>query len=225
VTKSAKDIEIEVESVAVVGDRSGGQAVHAVTVVNTAERAYVGGLRLPLLPGATAVQEGVGLDRRYLALGDDAMTSSAPILPGRHDLTYTYTLQMSQRGIAIDHRASVATKRYEVLVGDGLALSTRGSLRDDGEITLGPRGAQRTYHRYVARDLDGGDRLEARVSVASRPGALRIGAFVLAALLAIAAIVAPMLRRRRSRLPDARGASATEPAGGDPPRPPASTPA
>ena len=60
----------------IVGDKTGGQAVHALTVVNHGDRAYVGGLRLPLLPGATAIQEGTGLDRRYLALGDDAMTST-----------------------------------------------------------------------------------------------------------------------------------------------------
>ena len=96
-TKKANDVEIELESLAIVGDRSADKPSTRVTVVNHGERAYVGGLRLPLLPGATAIQEGTGLDRRYLALGDDTMTSSAPILPGRHDLTYTYIVQMSQR--------------------------------------------------------------------------------------------------------------------------------
>jgi hypothetical protein len=196
-TKSEKDVRIDVESVAVVGDKSGGQAVHALTVTNDGQRAYVGGLRLPLLPGATAIQEGTGLDRRYLELGEGEMTSRAPILPGRHDLTYTYIVQMSDRGIAIAHRTQLPTERYEVLVGGGITLSARGGLRQDGHVELGPGGEQRTYARYVARDLDRGDRVDARVAVASGPDALRIGGFVLAALLAIAVIAAPVLRRRR----------------------------
>ena len=211
-TKKAKDVEIEVESVAIVGDKTGGQAVHAFTVVNRGDRAYVGGLRLPLLKGATAIQEGAGLDRRYLDLGTDEMTSRAPVLPGRHDLTYTYIVQMSQRGITVDRRTHLPTGRYEVLVGDGLMLDAPASLRDDGDVTLGPRGDQRTYHRYVARDLDQGDRVGARVVVASGSGALRVGGFVLAALLAIALVIAPVLRRRRTREPAASDdTSTTEP--------------
>ncbi len=200
-TKEPKDIEIEVESLAVVGDRTGGQAVHALTVVNNGERAYAGGLRLPLLRGATAIQEGTGLDRRYLALSDDAMTSTAPILPGRHDLTYTYIVQMARDGIAVDHATQIATDRYELLVGDGLRLRTESSLDDDGEVTLGPRGEQRTYHRYVARNLKDGDRIAARVTAGSSPGVVRIVGLALAALLALVVIAGPLVRRRRSREP------------------------
>jgi hypothetical protein len=200
-TKNVKDVRVDIESIAIVGDKSGGQAVHAVTVRNESDRAYVGGLRLPLLPGATAIQEGTGLDRRYLELGNGEMTSRAPVLPGRHDLTYTYIVQMSERGLAISHRTQLPTQRYEVLVGDGLSLSARGGLRDDGDVKLGPREQQRTYHRYIARDLDADDRIDARVAVATGTGALRIGGFIAAALLAILVIVAPMLRRRRAVSP------------------------
>ena len=211
-TKKAKDLEIDAESLAIVGDKTGGQAVHALTVVNNGTRAFVGGLRLPLLEGATAIQEGAGLDRRFLVLGTGEMTSTMPILPGRHDLTYTYVVQMSRSGIAVDHRTQVPTERFELLVGDGLSLRASASLRDDGDVKLGPRGAQRGYHRYVARDLEDGDTFEARVSVASATGPWRIAGFAVAALLALLVIAAPLLRRRRSREPDVRMSAADAPA-------------
>lgn len=225
-TKKTNELQIDVESLAVVGDKTGAQAVHALTIVNGGERAYVGGLRLPLLPGATAIQEGSGLDRRYLALGDREMTSTAPILPGRHDLTYTYVVQMARDGLAVDHRTQVPTGRYELLVGDGLSLAARGTLRDDADVTLGPPGAQRTYHRYVARDLDDGDRVEARVNVASGPSLPRVGLFALAALVAVLAVAAPLLRgrHRRARPTDEANEPSAESApervpGGAPPNP------
>jgi hypothetical protein len=207
-TKKAKDLDIEVESLAVGGDRSGGQAVHA------------------LLPGATAIQEGTGLDRRYLALGKDAMTSTAPILPGRHDLTYTYIVQMARGGIAVGHRTQLPTERYELLVGDGLSLRAY-SLRDDGEVQLGPRDEQRTYHRYVARNLKDGDRIDARVTTASSSNVLRIAGLAVAVLLGLAVVFGPLLRRRRrEREPSPDDMSPTEPGstpvpGGVPPVPPA----
>jgi hypothetical protein len=193
--------------------------------VNNGKRAYVGGLRLPLLSGATSIQEGAGLDRRYLALGGNEMTSSAPILPGRHDLTYTYIVQMARDGIEVGHRTQVPTDRYELLVGDGLRLHADG-LRDDGEVKLGPRGEQRTYHRYVIRDLKDGDRFDARLTVGSPSNVLRIGGLAIAVVLALAVVFGPMLRRRRSREPSAASAPAAEPtstpvAGGVPPHPPA----
>lgn len=200
-TEEADDIEISAESLAVVGDKTGGQALHALTVVNSGERAYVGGLRLPLLKGATAIREGSGLDRRHLRLGSDEMTSVAPILPGRHDLTYTYIVQMARDGIAVTHRAHVDTARYELLVGEGLSLRADRSMRDDGEVTLGTRDAQRTYHRYVAQDLAAGDRLAARVTLATSPSAVRIAGFAIAGLVALLVIAAPLLRRRRTREP------------------------
>jgi hypothetical protein len=196
VTKKTKDIEITVDSLAVVGDAGGAQAVHAVTVVNRGKRAYVGGVHLPLLRGAQSIQEGTGLDRRYLSLEHGAMVSDAPVLPGAHDLTYTYVVQMSKKGLAIDREHALDTARVELLVGDGLALET-SDLRDDGTVTLGPRSDERTYRRYVARSVDAGERLRARITVASGSSALRTAIPIAAVVLALLLVLFPLLRRRR----------------------------
>jgi hypothetical protein len=202
-TKDPRDIEVRVESLAVVGDATGAQAVHALTISNHGTRAYTGGLRLPLLKGATAIQEGAGLDRRWLDLEDGGMTSTAPLLPGTHDLTYTYVLQQTRTGIALDHRTTLPTDRYELLTGRGLALEGSGELRDDGEVELGPRTEQRTYHRFVARNLGAGDRIRARIVVARPSNALRVAVPIAAGVLALVVFLLPLLLRRRRSEPSA----------------------
>jgi hypothetical protein len=201
-TKSAAAITVRTESLALVGDASGAQAVHALSVVNSSKRAYAGPVRLPLLDGALAIQEGAGLDRRYLDVVDGAMISSLPILPGRHDLTYTYIVQMSRRGIAIDREPTFATDRYELLVGGGLEAEPSAGLRDDGTAKIGPRGDQQTYDRFVARDVSSGARLRARVRVTTGSNALRTAAPIATGVIALVLIVIPlMLRRRRASRP------------------------
>jgi hypothetical protein len=72
------------------------------------------------------------------------MVSTAPILPGAHDLTYTYVVQMPKDGIDVAHRVTLPTTRYELLVGEGLRVASSAGLTDDGSVTLGPRDASRT---------------------------------------------------------------------------------
>lgn len=197
-TRSAAALRASSESVAIVGDADGAQAIHAFSIVNRGKDAYTGSLRLPLLPGATAIQEGAGLDRRFLSLANDAMVSSAPILPGTHELTYTYVVQMTHSGIRIDRRPTLPTTRYEVLAGGALSVARTSGLIPERDITLGPRGARKTYRRYVARDLAAGAEIRARVEVARSSSPLRIGAPVAAALAAFAIVLAPLVRRRRT---------------------------
>jgi hypothetical protein len=197
-THSAARLRFDSESIAIVGDEKGVQAVHAITVRNTGTRAYVGRLRLPLLPGATAIDPGAGLDRRNLDLAAGEIVSTAPIVPGRHDLTYTYIASMSRNGIELRHRPAYPTRRFELLLGDGLRAQHVGGLPATGEVRIGPTGQQRTYRRFESRDLGRSDVIRAVIAVAGPsqlPRALGLAGAIVAAL----AIVAFPLVRRRSR--------------------------
>jgi hypothetical protein len=198
-TKRADDLVLDVESIALVGDAKGLQAVHALTVRNRSDRAYVGRLRLPLLPGATAIDPRKGLDRRLLELQGSELVSRAPIVPGRHDITYTYVAPMPSRGLAVHHRAAYPTRRFELLVGGELT-----GRKTDGEsswkpVDIGSRGQERTYQRYEARDLEARETIAFAVSVKRGRPALRVAGLVAAGIVVVAIFALPFVRRRRPR--------------------------
>lgn len=202
-TKSTKALSVSVESIAVVGDPSGAQAVHAMTIRNRSSRAFDGTLTLPLLPGATVVQEGAGLDRRFLRIDDakspPVMRSTLPILPGSHDLTYTYIVQMKKDGVALNRTTDLPTSRYEVLVGGKLAPSSERALHDEGKVKLGPRNDQKTYHRLVANDVEPGTRLATQIGPATESGTFKVVVPIAAAIVVIALFTVPLVVRRRRR--------------------------
>jgi hypothetical protein len=200
-TKRADDVFLDVESIALVGDDKGLQAVHALTVRNRGDRAYVGGLRLPLLPGANAIDPRGGLDRRYLELDDSGLLSRAPIAPGRLDITYTYVASVPRSGLRFQHRAAYPTDRFEVLVGGDLEAARVEGLERGDEVRVGPRGSERTYRRYVSERLLPRDPVELVVSVKRSAPLLRIGGIVVAAVLALGIVAFPLVRRRRRDLP------------------------
>ncbi len=204
-TRKIDSLSVEVESLALVGDATGAQAVHAFTVVNGGARAYVGALRLPFLKGAIAIREGAGLDRRYLDIADATLVSKAPVLPGRHNLTYTYVVQMTKNGIALDRRPTLPTKRYELLVGGNLHVDPhlgRPTLRDDGEVKLGPREDKKAYRRFVARDLDADSIVSVRLTAGNGSDLLRTAATIAGAAagaIVLAFVLMPLVRRRRGK--------------------------
>lgn len=210
-TKSDDDLSVEVESLTVVGDRTGLQAVHALTLRNRGKRAFVGRLELPLLRGAANIQESAGLDRRLLELEHGAMVSTKPVLPGTHRLTYTYVTQMSGDGIAFTREPQLPTERYELLVSGELAAVGHDGLRSAGDLTI-EAGAEgdRTYRRSVATDIAPGDELGGRISADPSADLFRVGAPIAAALVALALFVFGLSRRQRS-LPPEPGAVVEQP--------------
>ncbi|MGH2760004.1 MAG: hypothetical protein ACRDKJ_10645 [Actinomycetota bacterium] len=200
-TRGADDLTLELESIAIIGDEQGVQAVHAVTVRNRGERAFIGGLRLPLLPGANAIDPRAGLDRRYLELDRGSLISSAPLPPGRRDITYTYVAPMPRSGLRFAHRPSFDTERFEVLVGGEVQTGRAQGLSAAGDVRVGPRGQEREYRRYEARDVDRGDRLLLVISAGGSSPVLRAGGLIVAVLLAFALFAFPLVRRRRRQDP------------------------
>jgi hypothetical protein len=201
-TPSDDDLVVEVESLALVGDRSGLQAVHALTLRNRGDRAFVGKIELPLLRGAANIQEGAGIDRRTLVLGHGGMTSTKPILPGPTEITYTYVTPMAADGVAFVREPQVRTERYVLLVaGDLDAVDLRGLVRASDVSLDALRGLERTYERSVANDLEARSPIGARIVVDEGPDLLRVGAPVAAAVIALLLVAFGLWRRRRQPPP------------------------
>lgn len=195
-TSSARNLVVTVESIALVGDETGVQAVHSLTIENSGSRAYTGKLKLPLLPGANAIQPGPTLDRRHLDLEHGSIVSSTPVPPGRRDFSYTYVAALPRDGIRFEHESRFPTKRLELLLAPTLAIDGP-ALRSAGDVTLGSR----TYQRYEARDLRA--RHTAVYEVSARRGSptIRNAGLVAAAVAAVLIVGYPLVRRRRSRTP------------------------
>jgi hypothetical protein len=189
-----KHITVDAESLAIVGDADGMEAVQALTVVNHSVRAFAGGVSFPLIEGATAIDPRTGLDRDALALdANNQMVSTAPVLPGSHEFTYTYIAPMGRTGTHVRLDVFYATKRFDVLIGGKVALEPQGKLRGNGTIKL----AGRTYHRFTAQHLHAGEHLTARIVIPKPSRVPTTALLVLAIGAALAIIVLPLLRRRR----------------------------
>lgn len=189
-----KRITVGASSTAIVGDTSGMQVVQAMTLVNHSSRAFAGGLSFPLLSGATAIDPRTGLDRAFLTLDNrNQMVSSAPVLPGSHEFTYTYVAPVGRTGAAFRLDVSYGTNRYDVLVGGKLDLRPQGKLRRNGKVTLGGR----TYLRYTARHLAAGQHVTGRIALRKPSHVPTVAILVVAIALALAIIALPLLRRRR----------------------------
>jgi hypothetical protein len=190
-TPSPARIEVHAASLALVGDARGVQAVYAATLTNNGDRAYVGGVPMPVLSGAMAVEPRSGTDRAQLAVQDGTLFSSTPVLPGSTPLSFTYVAPMPQKGVDTSIETTFPTSRFDLLLSGKLGVSARKHA--DGTIRLGGR----TYHRYTWRDLKPGDVISARVFVASAVPMLRAGAIALGGALAVLIVAFPLLRRRR----------------------------
>ena len=126
------------------------------------------------------------------------MVSSAPVLPGSHEFTYTYIAPMRRSGVKIRLAIFYDTKRFDVLVGGKLTLRAQGALHANGTVKLGSR----TYHRFTATDLHAGQHVVGRLGVEKPSRAPEVALLVLAVLIALTLIVLPLVRRRRRRTPE-----------------------
>ncbi|HYZ93516.1 MAG TPA: hypothetical protein VFA34_14170 [Actinomycetota bacterium] len=195
-TRSTSVIGLDVESVAVVGDAKGAQVVHALTVRNRSKLAYVGALRLPLIEGGNAIDPRAGLDRRLLDLGNGEIVSRAPLVPGRHDITYTYVSPMPRDGLSVRRTATHPTKRFELLVGGELTAARPGKPTPAEIVTIGPEGRERQYTRIKVSNLAPQQTVRFIVSVKPASNTLRSVGLVAAALVAVAIFAFPFVRRR-----------------------------
>ncbi|MEX0874783.1 MAG: hypothetical protein WD646_09345 [Actinomycetota bacterium] len=198
-TRSAKELLVDVESIAIVGDARGAQALHALSVVNHGDRAYVGDIRLPVLPGGTAIQVRAGIDERRSSISDGQIVSSSPITPGRHEISYTYPVQGAATGFRVRRNVTLRTERFDLLVGGELEGRPSGELRPTGDVDVGGGDSGRTYRRYTVRDLEPGDVVAARVVAENGADPWRIALPIAAGLLAIAIVAIPIVRRRRKK--------------------------
>jgi hypothetical protein len=126
------------------------------------------------------------------------MISERPILPGRLDITYTYVAPMPSGGIELSRRFAYPTERFDLLLGEDLRARARWPLRPNGVVDL----AGRTYRRFTASRLAASDELAAPISAAAPSSPIRIVGLGGGALVALAILVVPLVRRRRMPSPN-----------------------
>lgn len=190
-TTKPDDVHVRAASLAVVGDQGGVQAVYALTLENTGCSAYTGGVPLPVLPGADALEPRSGLDRTQLGFQDGTLFSSAPIMPGTTAITYTYVAPMPPKGLDLGVDVTFATDRFDLLIGGHVRATS--AQHGNGRVALGGR----TYQRLTWRGLQPGRALGARIAPHSNAGLVRAGAIAAGGLVAAAIVLVPLLRRRR----------------------------
>src|SRR5205807_6406327 len=190
-TTNPTAVSVRAASLAVVGDARGVQAVYAATVENSADKAYTGGVPLPVFPGAMAVEPRSGMDQSQLAVQDGTLFSSAPVLPGSNSITYTYVAPMPESGVDASTDATFPTARFDLLVAGRVHAKTHG--HENGTVRLGGR----TYQRSTWRQLNPGDAVPARVAASSPLPLVRTGAIFGGGVIAALIVLFPLVRRRR----------------------------
>jgi hypothetical protein len=192
-TDDDEKLRVRASSLALVGDRRGIQAVHAITIRNSGNEAFAGRLRLPLLPQANTFVPGLGLSRTQLDVDHEELVSLAPVLPGSTEITYTYAAPLPASGIDFAPRMSIDTDRFDLLLaGDLFARDVRPPARTDTALI-----GDRSYERLSWRRIDRGAHVEAHISESKDAPVVRIGLTVLAVLAAASLVLAPLVRRRR----------------------------
>lgn len=196
-TQDESVVRVDVDSTVLVGDEEGIQVVHILALRNTSDEAFVGELRLPLLPGASGLVPRRGLDRTKLSVTGDDLVSFAPLLPGETEVVYEYGLP--PRDTDPNRRLLYPTERLEVLVAGELQVDA-GRLRQTGDVRLGATGTAREFRRYSASGLESGDEVELAVRVGGR-GLLEIVLIVAGVVIALAIVLVGLVRRRRPSEP------------------------
>lgn len=184
-------LSVGVDSTVLVGEERGVEVVQILNVHNSSERAFVGQLRMPLLPRASGLDPRKGLDRTRLSLESGDLVSSAPILPGTTEVIYTYNVPMPPDGLTARRTFSYPTKRFALLVGDRLDVEAP-ALRGAGRVKLG----ERSYVSYRKSGLRSGSTIRATVRRTENSTA-RTAGVAAAALIALGAVAYPIVRRRR----------------------------
>jgi hypothetical protein len=191
-------------------------------IVNQSDRTYVAGpgdngpgttLRFTLPRGAAQVTPQAGLSAGGLTALPDGFASSDPVLPGRHELAFSYRLPVQGSTIDIAKRQQYPTGVFNLYAPEKGLTVVSPSLTYQGAAEL---GGQR-FQLYSAQDLAEGATVTLRLAGlpwAFRPTPLQTGFGVVG--LGAAIIVAACLIGLRRPAPSVRpgvGTTNVSPAG------------
>lgn len=207
-TTDATVVELAVDSTVLLGDARGVEVLQITSVHNTSDRAFVGGLRLPLLARASGVDPRHGLDRSLLSFSDGDLVSHGPVLPGTTQIVYVYSVPLPRSGLSLHRSIRYRTHAFALLAGSALDVRAT-SLRPQGRVTIGPaQGAssERTYRRWSSGMLEPGAGIRADV-VARNRQRWRTAAVVGAAVIAAIVLFVPVVRRSRRSAKDVHAES------------------
>ena len=177
-------------------------------VLNRSDRAYVGDgppdvrpptLRFSLPRGADQVTPQAGLSRGELLPTPDGFLSTEPVIPGRHELAFSYQVPIEDSTLDLVKRHEYPTAAFNLYVPDtGISvLSPQLTFQGTSEL-----GGQR-YQLYTAQALPPGAQVTARLSGLPAVGGPRpeqLGLIVLGASAIVlgGAGVLAVRRRRKS---------------------------
>lgn len=203
-TEDDSGVRVQTDALVIAGDAEGLQVVQILSIVNEADEAYVGALRLPLLPDAVGVDPRQGLDPTRLWPLDGDLVAGSPLPPGETEVVYTYGLPMPEEGLAVERRVRYPTERLELLVGDDLGVDApalEAGERVRPPFPGGGGSADRSYQRFRSAELRPGDTVAATVALDEGPEPLQVAVIAAAIVAAIALIAFPLVRRRRAAPP------------------------
>lgn len=189
-------------------------------VVNQADRTYVGAgpdipaptLRFVLPPGAREVVPQAGFPQGSIEGTPDGFVSTNPILPGRHELAFSYQVPSGGPSLDLTKRLPYPVSALNVYVPDTGLTATSSRLAAQGTAEL---GGQR-YLLYSAPGLAGGEQVTLHLSglPTTGIGLERIGVIVAGAggIALLGALLVPLRRRTRGH-----ASAPTEGVGGERP--------
>lgn len=173
-------------------------------VANRSDRTYVGGattggtpptLRFNLPAGAIDVSPQAGLSATALEGTRDGFVSTSPILPGRHEIAFSYRLPFTSPTLDISRRQEYPTATFNLFIPDTGLTVTSAELRSLG---INELGGQR-YQVYSAQGLTRGSQLSIRLAGLPAIGLVtqQVGAVILgSSAIALSGATFYALRRR-----------------------------
>jgi hypothetical protein len=184
-------------------------------VVNQSDRTYVAQpgdgagttLRFTLPRGAAQVAPQAGFSASGITAMPDGFASSDPVLPGRHEIAFSYRLPVQGSTIDIAKRQQYPTRVFNLYAPESGLTVVTPSLTYQGGTEL---GGQR-FQLYSAQNLTEGATVTIRLAGlpwAFRPTPLQIGLGVVG--LGAAIIVAALLFQLRRPVTSARPRVATK---------------
>ena len=175
-------------------------------VVNGSDRAYVGDtsadprrptLRFSLPQGADQITPQAGLTQGELLPTQDGFMTTDPVLPGRHDLAFSYQLPIDAPGLDLVKLHQYPTASFNLYVPDtGIAvLSPQLTFQGTSEFS-----GQR-FQLYTATSLPAGSQVAARLTGLPSRGGLgpRELGFIVVGSGAIVLGIGGLLALRRGR--------------------------
>jgi hypothetical protein len=179
-------------------------------VANVGERTYIGPeaaaeavvptLQFSLPAGATGLAPQLGFAPNTLIPGTDGFGIQSPIVPGRHQLAYSYVLPFGSDRLEIRKRVDYPALSFNLYVPDlGLGVHSP-QLKPQGAADFGGQ----KFQLYSAENLPRGTELQIVLTGLPSTGGLRLESFSWPILLAggstLAAGIILAYRRRTSKL-------------------------